>query len=129
MTVDVAALHAIVDLPTTTQSIPAARRIVRHLLAGWSAEAFCDDALLLVSELVGNVVRHVAGRAPLRVELSLTGLVLHVAVLDASPTPPVPRTATADGGHGLRLVAAVSDSWGSHNHPGGKRVWFTLHRD
>ena len=128
MTGDVVALRASVDLPTTSQSVPAARRIVQHLLAGWSAEAFCDDALLLLSELVSNVVRHVATRTPLRVELALAGPVLHVAVFDGLPGLPLPRAAGVNGGYGLRLVAAVSDSWGSHDDLGGKRVWFELHR-
>lgn len=121
-------LRAGIDLPATARSVPVARRVVRQLLTGWSAEAFSDDALLLLSELVGNVVRHVADRAPLRVELALTGPVLHVAVLDGSAAPPVPRAATAHGGHGLQLVAALSDRWGSHERVEGKRVWFELRR-
>jgi anti-sigma regulatory factor (Ser/Thr protein kinase) len=128
MSVDAVALRASVDLPTTSHSVPAARRIVRHLLTGWSAEVFSEDALLLLTELVSNAVRHVTGRAPLRVELSLTGLVLRIAVLDTSPVPPRPRAADADGGYGLRLVAAISDRWGSQERPDGKRVWAELRR-
>ncbi|HZG89374.1 MAG TPA: ATP-binding protein [Pseudonocardia sp.] len=128
MTAAAVALRASVDLPATPASVSAARRVAHHLLTGWSAEPFCDDALLLLTELVSNVVRHVTGRAPLRLELSLTGLVLYVAVLDTSTTPPVPGAPTGDGGYGLQLVDALSDSWGTQDHPGGKRVWFELRR-
>ena len=126
MTVDALPLRASIDLPAAARSVPVARRIVRELLTGWSAEAFCDDTLLLLSELVSNVVRHVPVTGPVEVELSLDGAVLRVAVSDGSPAPPVVRTAGAGGGHGLRLVSALSDRWGSDPRVGGKRVWFEL---
>jgi anti-sigma regulatory factor (Ser/Thr protein kinase) len=125
---DAVALRASIDLPPTTGSVPVARRVVGQLLAGWSAEEFCDDTLLLLSELVSNVVRHVADHAPLRVELALTRPVLRVAVHDSSTDAPVPRAGAARGGHGLQLVAALSDDWGSQQHLDGKRVWFELRR-
>ncbi len=128
MTADVVPLHARIDLPAVQPSAAVARRLVRELLAGWSAEAFCDDTLLLVSELVSNVVRHVPDPDPMTVELALTGPVLRVAVVDGSPAPLVPGGAGGSGGHGLRLVSALSDRWGSHEHVEGKRVWFELHR-
>ena len=126
MTVDALALRASIDLPSAAQSVPAARRIVRELLAGWSAEPFRDDTLLLLSELVSNVVRHVPDTDAMRVELILAGSVLEVAVLDGSPAPLVPRRADGNGGHGLQLVSAVADRWGSHERVDGKRVWFQL---
>jgi two-component sensor histidine kinase len=128
MTSTTDALRASVDLPLASQNVAVARRIVHQLLVGWSAELFIDDALLLLSELVSNVLRHVAGRAPMRVELTLAGPVLRVAVLDHSTAPPVQRDATASGGYGLQLIAALSKTWGSHTHPDGKRVWFELSR-
>ena len=128
MTVDALPLRASIDLPAAARSVPVARRIVRELLTGWSAEAFCDDTLLLLSELVTNVVRHVPDPDPMRVELALTGPVLEVAVLDGSAVPPVPGGGRGNGGHGLQLVSAVSERWGSHRHVEGKRVWFELRR-
>ena len=121
-------LRASVDLPAMSHNVATARRIVQQLLVAWSAEPFVDDALLLLSELVSNVLRHVAGRAPMRVELTLAGPVLRVAVLDRSTAPPVQRDATASGGYGLQLIAALSETWGSQTHPNGKRVWFELSR-
>ena len=128
MTADALPLRASIDLPAAAPSVPAARRIVRELLTGWSAEAFCDDTLLLLSELVSNVVRHVPDPDAMRVELALTGSVLEVAVLDGSAVPVAPRGGSGAGGHGLQLVSALSDRWGSHEHVAGKRVWFELRR-
>jgi anti-sigma regulatory factor (Ser/Thr protein kinase) len=121
-------LHASVELPPATRSVPAARRLVAQLLSAWAAEAFYDDAVLLVSELVTNVVRHVSGQVALRVELALSEPGLHVAVVDASPVLPAPAPRGLPGGHGMRLVAALADRWGSERYGSGKRVWFELAR-
>ena len=120
------ALNAAVDLPSVPRSVPAARRVVTHLLTAWAAEGYRDDAALLVSELVTNVVRHVAGEAAMTVEVHLTQTALQVAVVDGSTTLADARPPTAQGGHGLWLVAAVADRWGSEEHGRGKRVWFEL---
>jgi anti-sigma regulatory factor (Ser/Thr protein kinase) len=125
-------LHATVDLPPAVHSVPAARRLVAQLLEAWAAESFCDDALLLVSELVTNVVRHVSGQLALTVEVALTVEAalaepgLRIAVIDSSPVLPAPVLHGPQGGHGIRLVAALADRWGSELHAGGKRVWFEL---
>jgi anti-sigma regulatory factor (Ser/Thr protein kinase) len=120
------ALHAALDLPPAPRSVPAARRVVAQLLTAWAAEAYTDDAALLVSELVTNVVRHVVGEAAMTVEVHLTQSALKVAVVDASTAPADARNPTAQGGHGLWLVEAVADRWGSEEHGHGKRVWFEL---
>jgi anti-sigma regulatory factor (Ser/Thr protein kinase) len=120
------ALRATIDLPPVARSVPAARRVLVQLLTAWSVPVFSDDAALLVTELVTNVVRHVAGQATLTVEVSLAEPVLHVAVIDSSSTLPALRDRTADGGHGLWLLGEVADRWGSEEHGDGKRTWFEL---
>jgi anti-sigma regulatory factor (Ser/Thr protein kinase) len=109
---------------------------VGQVLAAWAAESFCEDATLLVSELVTNVVRHVAGPLTMRLEVALTDSGpsdggrtergLRVAVVDRSPAPPVVGARGPAGGYGLGLVVAIADRWGSEEHRGGKRVWFEL---
>ena len=126
-------LRATVDLPPVARSAAAARRLVAQVLEAWAAESFCDDATLLVSELVTNVVRHVAGHVALRVEVALThsalaGPGLRVAVVDSSTMPPVVGPRGPEGGYGLGLVVALADRWGSEEHGAGKRVWFELGR-
>jgi anti-sigma regulatory factor (Ser/Thr protein kinase) len=119
-------LRATLDLPPAGRSAAAARRLVAQLLEAWAAESFCDDAALLVSELVSNVVRHVAGQLAMRVEVALSGPSLRVAVVDSSSVLPAPASGGPGGGHGLGLIAAVADRWGSEEYAGGKRVWFEL---
>ena len=120
--------RAELDLPSVPRSVPAARHVVTQLLAAWAADGYRDDAALLVSELVTNVVRHVPAGTPMTVEVRLTRTSLHVAVVDDSTVPAATRPRTSRGGHGLWLVAAVADDWGSEEHARGKRVWFELRR-
>jgi anti-sigma regulatory factor (Ser/Thr protein kinase) len=121
-----AGLRAAFDLPPAAGSVAAARHVVAQVLDAWAVAGSRDDAVLLVSELVTNVVRHVAGRSAMRLELRLAQPLLHVAVVDNSAAPPVVRSGTSAGGHGLGLVEAMADRWGSEEHDGGKRIWFEL---
>ena len=128
MSVSPSALRATLDLPPAPRSVAAARAVVAQLLTAWAAEGYRDDAALLVSELVTNVVRHVPGEAAMTVEVQLTSAALHIAVVDGSTVPAATRPRTAQGGHGLWLVGAMADRWGSEQHVRGKRVWFELRR-
>ncbi len=121
-------LSASVDLRPVPASVPVARHLVVDLLRSWAAEQDRDDAALLVTELVANVVDHVQGEASLTLELTLSEQWLRIAVVDGSALRPV--MAELDNarprGRGLRLVQAIADRWGSEDHRGGKRVWFEL---
>jgi anti-sigma regulatory factor (Ser/Thr protein kinase) len=85
-----------------------------------------DAVLLVVSELMGNAVRH--GRPPVSCTVIADGADVIVSVDDADPTPLVaPRRRTVDdqdeGGRGLRIVAGLARLWGSATTSKGKRVW------
>ena len=121
-----AVLRARIDLPTTTGSVPVARHLVAQLLAAWSAKARHEESMLLLSELVTNVVRHVTPATTFTIELILSTLKLRVAVVDGSQAPPVLRERGPTGGHGMWLVSALADRWGSDHETGGKQVWFEL---
>ncbi len=106
-------------LPTVPASVPHARREARKLLAGWlteADEALADAALLALSELVTNSVRHAAITSPLAdVVLTLTPEVLIIAVHDLHPAIPAPRSkahADGGGGRGLAIVAALAEEAG-----------------
>ena len=118
---------ASVDLPPISSSVPLARRLVRDVLRTWHAPQDREDAELLVTELVANVVDH-AGVDVLTLELSLSGAWLRIGVLDGSAIMPVVRelSHTEERGRGMRLVASIADRWGAEEHRGGKRVWFEL---
>jgi anti-sigma regulatory factor (Ser/Thr protein kinase) len=101
---------------------------VIDLLRAWAAPQERDDAALLVTELVANVVHHVRGQAGLTLETVLSDGWLRIGVIDGSPVPPVARRLENEQprGRGLLLVTAIADRWGSEDHRGGKRVWFEL---
>jgi anti-sigma regulatory factor (Ser/Thr protein kinase) len=122
-----ASFSASVDLPPVPSSVPLARRLVRDVLRTWSAPQDGEDAEMLVTELVANVVDH-AGGSVLTLELALTGAWLRIGVVDGSAVRPVIRalSRSEERGRGMQLVAAIADRWGAEDHGGGKRVWFEL---
>ena len=119
---------ATVDLPTTARSVPAARHLVLRLLGAWQAPQDPDDAALLVTELVANVIDHAPGENSLSLELAMSEGWLRIAVADGSAIRPVVRALCHDRprGRGLQLVEAIADRWGAEDYRGGKRVWFEL---
>jgi anti-sigma regulatory factor (Ser/Thr protein kinase) len=120
---------ATMDLPPTSQSVTAARRLVRELLAVWDVPHDREDAELLVTELVANVVDHVRGEANLTLELSVSDTWLRIGVVDGSSIRPVVQELSHERrrGRGMRLVEAIADRWGAEDHEGGKRVWFEMY--
>ena len=121
-------LTASIDLVPTASSITAARHVVLELLRVWGTPQDRDDAALLVTELVANVVDHVGGEASLTLELTSSEGWLRIAVRDGSSVRPVVQelSQARPRGRGLRMVQAIADRWGSEDHQGGKRVWFEL---
>ncbi len=111
---------------TATQVRPA-RAFVAELLG--DGHPRLDDAVLLTSELAGNVVRHAVEREFDVSVLLADGGVL-VAVRDyGSSKIPRPRNAADDeaGGRGLDLVNALAVRWGFHRDGiGSTVVWFQL---
>jgi anti-sigma regulatory factor (Ser/Thr protein kinase) len=120
---------ATIDLPPTVGSVTAARRLVRELLAVWSVPHDREDAELLVTELVANVVDHVRGEADLTLELSVSDTWLRIGVVDGSSIRPVVQELSHERprGRGMRMVEAIADRWGAEDHKGGKRVWFDMY--
>jgi anti-sigma regulatory factor (Ser/Thr protein kinase) len=121
-------LTATIDLLPAAQSVPVARHLLLEILRGWQVPHDLDDAALLVTELVANVVDHVEGEASLTLEVAVSEGWLRIAVADGSSVLPVVREleAAQPRGRGLLLVEAIADRWGSEDHRGGKRVWFEL---
>ncbi len=105
-----------------------ARRHVSETLRTWDCAGIEEDAALLVSELVGNVIRH--GDDTTRIRLLIRQLAdrVRVEVTDRSDAAPRLRRATAEdvGGRGLVLVEAIALDWGWDPSPPGKRVWFEI---
>ncbi|MEU6934602.1 ATP-binding protein [Streptomyces sp. 2RAF24] len=81
-----------------------------------------DLAMLVVSELVTNAVRHTSG--PCRLLLELRRDALEISVFDRATAAPVPRghDPRRIGQHGLEIVLAVCESVAVEPDPQGKRV-------
>jgi anti-sigma regulatory factor (Ser/Thr protein kinase) len=120
--------NATIDLPPTAISVPTSRHLVLELLRAWDAPHDREDAALLVTELVSNVVDHVGGEANLTLELQLSDRWLRIGVVDGSAIRPVVRKLSTDRprGRGMRMIQEIADRWGADDHLGGKRVWFEL---
>ena len=117
------------ELPGTPVAPSVARLFVRNLCQEWGAEAVCDVAELLSSELVTNAVVH--ARSSVELEAAYDDAsVLRIDVYDRSPeevdSSPHPPADGAEGGRGLAIVARLACRWGVDLCSPGKRVWFTL---
>ncbi|MGP3982593.1 ATP-binding protein [Streptomyces sp. KR80] len=115
------------SFPAEPGSVRAARVHVRTALNEWQLNAVGDTAVLLVSELVTNALRHARGPIGLRMQRTRNDALL-VEVSDPLPDPPLAREASPEdeGGRGLQLVADTSRRWGTRHGSGGKTVWFEL---
>jgi anti-sigma regulatory factor (Ser/Thr protein kinase) len=117
-------------LPPQVSSVAEGRRLVCAQLADWGLHEQSDVALLLVSELLTNALRHAWGEPILT--LTNHGDTLRCEVEDENPTlPPTARRVCsaddiAEAGRGLHLVELLSGSWGSNGSSAGKVVWFEL---
>lgn len=109
-------------LPEEPAAARQARAWARDQLEEWGLDELSMTTQSLLSELVGNVVRHAKG--PLRLRL-LRGRVLTCEVYDGSPTTPRIRHAaeTDEDGRGLQMVAAMSHRWGARYTASGKCIW------
>ncbi|MFF3013368.1 ATP-binding protein [Streptomyces sp. NPDC057939] len=109
-------VHWVTDPVAAT--VPQVRARVRAALAEWRVSREAAEVLLLaVSELVGNVVQHVAtGR--MRVGVSRSGGWLRLEVADQGaglPRLPSPRAEVdpdSEGGRGLLMVQLLAAEFG-----------------
>jgi anti-anti-sigma regulatory factor len=117
-------------LAPTLAACAEARELTARACRVWHLGELRGSAVLVVSELVSNAVRH-AG-TPLEVAVALRGEHLHLSVRDRSPSPPRPArvdpdlTALSEGGRGLYLVDFCSTAWGTTPTSDGKVVWAML---
>lgn len=121
-----------ISLPAEATSVRRARAFVGELAASVLPDP--DPAVLLTSELVGNVVRHartvvtvsVSPGPPFRVEVH-DGVAATDAFRQLIARKPPSTTDTASSGRGLVLVHDLAVRLGLDDDPdGGKVVWFEL---
>ena len=118
-----------ITLPASAQSAGLARKVTRTVLASWRLADLEETAVLLVSELVGNVVQHAhTGGHVLALRLEAASTYLRIEVHDADPRPPRRRTPAEldESGFGFVLVDALAAQWGVRQKATGKAIWAEL---
>ena len=116
-------------LPAADQAAGLARQATREVLGAWRLGHLEETAVLLVSELVTNSVRHARNAGTLALRLETAGNGLRIEVHDADSRWPQPSTPTGldESGFGFVLVEALTDKWGVSDTALGKAVWAELH--
>ncbi len=118
-----------VRLLSRPESAGVARRITRHQLqVRWLLpDRLTEDAVLLVSELVGNAVQH-AGAHAFSLRFRRRRGWARVEVHDPSRALPclLPPDHRALTGRGLIVVNHLAGRWGVDLKPNGKSTWFEL---
>jgi len=110
--------------PGRPESVTAARRFVRDVLRDQSREIM-DAAELMACELATNCVQH--ARCDFELAIHSQGQI-RIEVRDSDQGRPVVRYPAPEdrSGRGLRIVEALSDTWGIIPSSSGKTVWFAL---
>jgi anti-sigma regulatory factor (Ser/Thr protein kinase) len=118
--------------PGLAEEVTYARHFVASLLA---ERGPVDDAVLIVSELATNAVRHSLSGSAGGWFLVIVGFdhdLVRLEVIDQGG-PQVPHlcdvTNQEEGGRGLLLIAACAKDWGVKEWPDGRTVWAELARE
>ncbi|MFJ7768520.1 ATP-binding protein [Streptomyces sp. NPDC097107] len=126
---------AVLRVACSGEGFARARVFTRDTLSAWSLDGHADDAVLVITELVSNAVRHAVPSAAAAPEVRL-GLVLdsdHLTLTVSDPGDNAPVftpsgiSALQEHGRGLCIVDALAEEWGwTPRPPAGKTVWVKL---
>jgi anti-sigma regulatory factor (Ser/Thr protein kinase) len=123
-----------IDVPHERTGVRLARHAFADQIAAAGVEGEArDDAMLVLSELVSNAVKHAAPlpSGEITVRWSVDDEVLHIEITDggASTRPRAGVAAlSALGGRGLDIVRTVSRHWGVTEGEGAVTVWAEIPR-
>ncbi|MFD6026040.1 ATP-binding protein [Streptomyces griseoluteus] len=118
--------------PGLVEEVAHARHFVASLTAQLGA---VDDAVLVVSELATNAVRHsLSGSAHgwFLVVVGFSDDLVRIEVIDqgGDREPHLcDATSQEEGGRGLLLIAGCAKDWGVKNWPDGRSVWAEVARE
>jgi anti-sigma regulatory factor (Ser/Thr protein kinase) len=118
-------------LAATAEAPAQARRAAREALAHWDPERR-DAALLVISELVTNAVRHGSEgpRDAVAVRVQRHGGATRIEVTDDNAGQgeivAAPGRGDQRSGWGLPIVAELTDRWGVEHHGSCTCVWCEL---
>ncbi|MEU2354455.1 ATP-binding protein [Streptomyces misionensis] len=132
--------HRAFALTAREESLVWARKTVRRVLTGRIDEGRIYDAVLVVSELFTNAIRHAGGPVCLTLDLYEKGVIVGVVDRgrDIAAIPTSPRSLLAEwqdevssttggadlpeSGRGLSLINAFANGWGVEPAHKGKVV-------
>lgn len=116
------------DLPYASSSVTTAReRVCAELTRHGASRQAVEDAALIVSELVGNALRH-ADPLPsgcVRLTWQIDCHQVEIAVSDGGSGSPPPGGPLAEG-RGLDIVDHLADTWGVRRWDQAVTVWAVL---
>jgi anti-sigma regulatory factor (Ser/Thr protein kinase) len=114
-------------LTVEPRSIEHVRRIFRAHLNYWGRADVEFVALLGLTELLTNVLKHTEDkRAVVLVQATADAVIVTVRDFDARLPATKAATSLAENGRGLPLLRGLSDAMGIAPTPAGKDVWFRL---
>ena len=115
-------------LPAAGDSVRLARQATRAVLTAWRLAYVEENAVLIVSELATNAVRHATGTDLIALDLLAAPTWLRIEVQDTDHQWPHPRIPDGfdESGFGFVLVDALAGKWGVREIEGGKAVWAEL---
>ena len=112
-------------LPPDVPAVRLARRATRDALTAWQLGDLEEDAVLLVSELVTNAIRHAVDTGAIGLELTTADTWLRLEVQDGDPHWRQMECLDDcdESGYGFVLVDSLADRWGVRRISAGKAVW------
>lgn len=119
-------------VPWTAPAVPKIRRaVVADLESRHLPVDLIGETEIVVSELVGNAIRHARPLADgsIRVHWKVKAGVVEIEVSDGGgpSTPrPAPRSVWSSSGRGLRIVRSLAHEWGVTEERSGRTVWASL---
>ncbi|HTU07630.1 MAG TPA: ATP-binding protein, partial [Trebonia sp.] len=84
--------HVQLTLPASGQPVRLARQVAREVLTAWQLAYVEEPAILLVSELVTNAIRHARSTDTITLDLEAGRARLCIEVYRSRPGLAVPRT-------------------------------------
>jgi hypothetical protein len=115
-------------LPACGLPVRLARQVTREVLAAWGLAHVEETAVLLVSELVTNAVRHATSTDAITLELEVVQTCLRIEAYRRRPGLALPRTTGEfdESGFEFALVNSLANRWGVRETVTGKTAWAEL---
>ena len=118
----------LMTLPASSESVRTGRYATRMVLSAWRLSCLEESAVLVVSELLTNAVRHARDTGVIELDLHATRAWLRIEIQDRDRRWPRPRVLNelSESGFGFVLIDALTAKWGVRETETGKAVWAEL---